>query len=836
MIDNSNDIDNGLFWSSTYQEIKRLLLADSTKARVVGEKINHINCPSCNKPEAYAYADQPNVIMCHRFNQCGVKTLTRDFYPHLFNTFEERFKPTKEAPNKTAEAFLQARGLDTKAFSFVQNSITEKGKTYPAIKIDFDGVTFQRLIDYKGSNKNRLSPYQGKAFATKSVKDAKEVFVVEGIFDALVLEQSRIPAIATLSSVHNPKNCFIEGVHYVLAFDNDNAGIKAVNKIKAYLKGQKLSFSVALPPKGKDWNDLLISGDLSTDRKGKTIRLSEWRGNLVLATNALDYFLTYCNEYPYSNTVFEFKQQTYKGTFKLDDDNEPIEHKTTRILDCTLNIAYSIEDASLQYESRISHIVNAESSREGVNTIRFKGADFIALNDFKSKLAQYRLLFFGGGFDLTLLAEYLFKKQPIKVRECQALGYDPISSCYVFTKFLYDKNGKHYTIDKDGYFHRHKLKPFSGQDKSITNIGKVEVATFVADLYHAYGDKGLLALGFWVSTAFSHIVFDEFGFFPFMSFYGDPHCGKSDLTTLLNRCFYIDSEGLTMSSGNTKKGELRSISQKSSMVTAMLEGRKDKTRFDYDSILPLYNRNSLQVRAQTTNDNQVHDLKFTGTLAFVQNIEQFISKPAKERVVSIRFSHEGLDDTYQAWQHLKTYSIEQLAGVGHFILTNREYFEQNINQEISETADYFRHQGVGVDRIAKNHAVVYSGAAVLMELVKPEIQDDFLKFTLESAMSKIETSRSELLLADHFMECIEGFNECQGVHIDEDLLIIHMPTAIRATDESWNKTELLGQLKMLDGFRETKVTRVFDKTKPKECWHFKSEKPTLQPYRPLEAA
>jgi len=149
-----------------------------------------------------------------------------------------------------------------------------------------------------------------------------------------------------------------------------------------------------------------------------------------------------------------------------------------------------------------------------------------------------------------------------------------------------------------------------------------------------------------------------------------------------------------MRTGNTKKGELRAISQKSSMVTAMLEGRKGKTRFDYDSVLPLYNRNSLQVRAQTTNDNQVHDLKFTGTLAFVQNVEQFISKPAKERVVSIHFTHDGLDDTYEAWQHLKTYSPEQLAGIGHYILCNRTYFEKEVNREVTDAADYFRTKGV----------------------------------------------------------------------------------------------------------------------------------------------
>jgi len=240
------------------------------------------------------------------------------------------------------------------------------------------------------------------------------------------------------------------------------------------------------------------------------------------------------------------------------------------------------------------------------------------------------------------------------------------------------------------------------------------------------------------------------------------------------------------------------------------------------------------VRAQTTNDNQVHDLKFTGALAFVQNHEQFISKPAKERVVSIHFKEEGLDDTYEAWQHLKTYSPEQLAGIGHFILSNRVHFEQEISKEINETADYLRANGVMIDRIAKNHAVAYAGVSLLLELSKPQLNDDLLSFTLQSAMSKTETARSELLLADHFLECIDGFTEQQGVYkSDNGLVVIHMPTAIKSTDENWNKTELLEQLKIVDGFAGKKVTRVFGK--PSECWHFKIEKPSLQTYKHLKA-
>ena len=548
MDDINNRVASALFWTGTHTEIKRRLLDENSKAREVGDMINGINCPNCGKPDSFAHANEPNVVMCHRNNQCGVNTLTRDMFPDLFTDFGERFKPTIENPYVTAEAFLQARGLETTSFKFSQSQVTEGDKNYPTVKIEFNGVSFQRLIDYKGSNKTRLTAYKGKHYATSSVEGAEQDYIVEGIIDALVLEQSGIPAIATLSSGHNPEACFKQGVSYVLAFDNDKAGHKAIRKFKAYLNEQEIKFSVALPPKGKDWNDLLICGELSDDKKANTLELCKWRGALAMATDAVDYFKIYCKKYSYSPTLFEFKNQTYKGAFKLDDNDVPTEYKVNRLLDCVLNIAYSIEDASLQYESRISHIVNVDSTREGINTIRFKGADFSAPNDFKAKLLQYRLLFFGAGHDLTLLAEYLFKKKPIKVRECQALGYDPVSDCYVFTKFLYDKDGKHYTIDKDGYFHQHRLKPFSGQAKSITKIGKIEVGRFITDLYNAYGDKGLLALGFWVSTSFSHIIFDEFGFFPFMSFHGDPHCGKSDLTTMLNRCFYRDAAALTRDS------------------------------------------------------------------------------------------------------------------------------------------------------------------------------------------------------------------------------------------------------------------------------------------------
>lgn len=222
--------------------------------------------------------------------------------------------------------------MNTKLFVFSQGEIEDDSKTYPTVKIEFEDVIFQRLIDYQGSNKNRLSKYKGKYFSTKSVNGAEKVFLVEGIFDALSLEQSGIPAIATLSSGHNPETCFKNNVHYVLAFDNDIAGQKAIIKFKKYLNDNKIKFSVALRPKGKDWNDLLISDELSTNKIKNTLEFCDWRSDLEMAKNSLDYFEIYCKKYPYRPAIFEFKNQTYKGTFEQEENKERGNHKVNLLL------------------------------------------------------------------------------------------------------------------------------------------------------------------------------------------------------------------------------------------------------------------------------------------------------------------------------------------------------------------------------------------------------------------------------------------------------------------------------------------------------------------------
>ncbi len=347
------------------------------------------------------------------------------------------------------------------------------------------------------------------------------------------------------------------------------------------------------------------------------------------------------------------------------------------------------------------------SEREKNRWIRpFTTNELAQANLFKVALLNYKQSFLGNNEDLTDLVNYLFNAQSPEIRALSAIGYDEKNQGYYFPTFAYDEDGKKIYTNNDNYFHYVNIKPFKNYSDTITNgLTWIDLKQFLTLMNTAYGCKGLLALGFYIASLFSQKIFDHYCFFPFLSLYGSPHAGKSFISKLLNRCLFIDSEGQTMTTSNTAKGELRKISQQSSLVHALLEGRKN-SRFDYDSILPLYNRNVLYLRATASQDNMIQNLHFRTALSFVWNHECFTSKAAKERVISLYFADTDNNEiTSKAWGELNSYSPEQLASVGDYLLTHRKWFECELITQITHYAATLKDNGITVSRIAENHAI-----------------------------------------------------------------------------------------------------------------------------------
>jgi Toprim-like len=270
------------FTRCTSDKIRNNLRRDNPKSKESVTHINGLKCPSCGKDEAFAYVDSPMAIMCHRNNECGETTPIKQVYPELWQDLSKQYPPTFTDKKATARAYLESRGLNANLIEFNQG-YKDKHQT---VVIEHDGVTFHRLIDYTGKGKNRLTPYQGKAFESEKVKDSKSVFVTEGIFEALSLDQSGCAAIATYSSGSLPKEYYQANAdkEYILAFNNDTAGVNGIKKtIKCFDELGITNYKIALTPKGKDWNDLLVNQQLSPENIEKTLDKAYWQGKLTFA-------------------------------------------------------------------------------------------------------------------------------------------------------------------------------------------------------------------------------------------------------------------------------------------------------------------------------------------------------------------------------------------------------------------------------------------------------------------------------------------------------------------------------------------------------------------------
>jgi len=108
--------------------------------------------------------------------------------------------------------------------------------------------------------KRPVSLYNRDALA--ELEKGKKIYIAEGVFDAMMLEQNGYKAVGILG-VNNFKPDYIDlfkGLDVVLALDNDEAGERGTNELAKmfYLKGQGVS-SKQLPDGIKDITDYFLS-------------------------------------------------------------------------------------------------------------------------------------------------------------------------------------------------------------------------------------------------------------------------------------------------------------------------------------------------------------------------------------------------------------------------------------------------------------------------------------------------------------------------------------------------------------------------------------------------
>lgn len=188
---------------------------------------------------------------------------------------------------------------------------------------------------------------------------------------------------------------------------------------------------------------------------------------------------------------------------------------------------------------------------------------------------------------------------------------------------------------------------------------------------------------------------------------------------------------------------------------------------------------------------------------------------------------EMTDNTAAAWEKLNELSPEQLASVGHYVLANKTRIEGELISWAKDYSKTLKEKGIRTARIADNHAIALAGIVTLLESLDVEIDfNDLALHAVDRAKIKLETAKTDSHIADYFFDSINGLYPNQGVTTDkDDVLIVHLPSAIKALHENGNsvnnKAELIAELKRHDRFIVEKTSRVFGE--PKKCYYFKTE-------------
>ncbi len=281
---NNTKTNNYTFADNIKNEAIQRILKDNPKAKQNGNIINYITCSKCGKPEAYINFDKGFCILCHRSNNCGAKVNVKELYPDLYQDSCKRFQvaPTDKRVSNPAyygkqkpiitdndkksvkEYFKKKRGLNPDNFEYevkYEYSLKNNDNRLCAVFEHQKIIQFIFLDGEKLFKKNHGPG--GNVWKHSTFTTDKNIYSTESIIDALSLIHWGYNAVCSFSAVNTPKDFYStlqKESHIVLAFDNDAAGKKGIEKNFNYLRDNGItSVSAALPVFGqKDWNDILI--------------------------------------------------------------------------------------------------------------------------------------------------------------------------------------------------------------------------------------------------------------------------------------------------------------------------------------------------------------------------------------------------------------------------------------------------------------------------------------------------------------------------------------------------------------------------------------------------
>ncbi|EPK4610782.1 toprim domain-containing protein [Citrobacter freundii] len=786
------------------QEVVRRLINDfSFKERE--QYLQQGVCPACHKKELFTSIEKPWMLKCGRENKCGKEILVKELYRDIFEDWSKRYQPTPETPNATAEAYLrEARGLDTSKLAgcYTQGTFIKNGLGSATVKFKLaNGSGWERIIDQPdrfNQKANFIGNYAGYwwEYPGLDLSEQKEIWITEGIFNAIALNEVGRAAVATLSSVNYPK-ALLDMLAEILgdkprprliwAFDDDKAGRSHIIKFARRARDAGWDVSAALPSENGsslDWNDLYLRERLGSHN------ITQYRhyGRLLLAESPAAKALEMYNHNSWRSFYFTFGFRTY--WFELDFEKYSRAYDRIQELEGVFDDELAKEKA-IKESGSLEEIANcvmqplyyqvSKPTDEAWYYLRvmapnmptvkstFTASQLTSSAEFKKRLLHMAkgALFTGTTKQLDIIFRSL---QNIKeVNTMNWLGFNKDHNAWIFNDVAISK-GRVFTLNEEDYFDIEKLsiKSLSMTPSLNLNVDLRDFDTSWAnDIWTAFGTKGYVALAFWLGSFFAEQLRQRNKSYPFLEIVGEPGTGKSTLIEFLWKlCGREDYEGFDPSK-STAAARGRNFSQVANLPVVLIEGDRQsiegKTKnlraFDYDELKSLYNGRASRALGIKTNNNETYEPPFKGAIVIAQNADVDGSEALLSRLIHIATDRSGqTPETTAAAARLEQMPVKTVSGFLIKATSMADILLAEYDKHLAIAQQQFKAQGIiKTNRISLNHAQIQALLAVLPMVVPvpPERIQECWKYVITLAEERQRALNQDHPLVQEFWEMFD---------------------------------------------------------------------------------
>ncbi len=788
-----------------------------------GKWLQKGECPSCHKKELFASAESPWVIRCSRINNCGYEAHIKELYPELFTDWSKRAAPElPKNPNAAADLYLaEARGFDLSRIKgwYRQESHydpkADNGKGAGSATVRFTVGTgyWERLIDRperfgkKKANFKHGMAYHGTWWCPPSLEPhtVSELWLVEGIFDAIALEHHNIAAAALLSCNNYPEQALAElrkacaergtSVRLVWALDSDQAGRTYTQKWVERARADNWDCDAAQIPqrgdKGKiDWNDLHQREKLTEED------LKEYRhqGALLIAVSAAEKGLLI---YRHSGGQklefdFDFKKRLYwfkldleaynRAVHALEQDNDgkytddelrdealKKSHAIRPIANCKPSPLYFQENKLTDESWYYFRVEFPHDSPPIKNT--FSSGQLSAAAEFKKRLLGIAP---GAVFSGTSqMLERMMERQLYNIKRVETIdfiGYSREHSAYVLGDVAI-KDGRITEINKEDYFDLGKLS-LKSLNQSVTLTINRDLDEYRSDwlnlLWTCFGAKGLVALTYWLGALYAEQIRATQKSYPFLEIVGEAGAGKSTLIEFLWKLVgRRDYEGFDPSKSSLA-ARARNFAQVSNLPVVLIESDREQLgagknphvkSFDWDELKTAFNGRSVRARGMATGGNETYEPPFRGAIVISQNNEVNASDAILQRICHLTFDRsQQTPKTREAAIALEAMPVEAVSG---FVLLAAQRESQILATLAKQTpiheAALQKLPEVKSTRLAKNHGQLMALSDALRHVVT---LTDEQHQALQAQIRTMTVERQQAINSDHplvqeFWETVE---------------------------------------------------------------------------------